>query len=102
MMGDFFKTSFYEKNIEIVVPPSSEMEYINKKISGELELGIVKEETLKYFQKIILQMKEENNIQAVILGCTELPLILNDQVSPVPYLDTMHIHIASIINAILS
>lgn len=102
MTGDFFKKPFYEKNIDIVVPSNSEMEFINKKISSELELGIVKEETLQYFQKIILQMKEENNIQAVILGCTELPLILNDEVSTVPCLDTMQIHIASIINAILN
>lgn len=101
MTGDFYKKPFYEKNIEIVVPSSLSMEFINEKITKELELGIVKEETRKSFQKIIMQMKDENNIQAVILGCTELPLILNDEVSSVPCLDTMQIHIASIINAIL-
>lgn len=74
---------------------------INEKISTELELGIVKEETLLSFQQIISRMKDENGIEAIVLGCTELPLLLNDEVSPVPCLDTMQIHINSIICAIL-
>ena len=77
------------------------MELINEKISTELELGIVKEETLLSFQHIISRMKKENDIEAIVLGCTELPFLLNDEVSPVPCLDTMQIHISSIINAIL-
>lgn len=47
-------------------------------------------------------MKNENGIEAIVLGCTELPLLLNDEVSPVPCLDTMQIHINSIIDAILT
>ena len=101
MKQDFFKKPFQEKNIEIIIPSNSEMEFINDKISSELELGIVKDDTLKEFQKIILRMKEENDIQAIVLGCTELPLLLNDKVSPVPCLDTMQIHINSIVNAII-
>lgn len=101
MKEEFFKQPFISKGISIITPNEDEMEYINNKISTELELGIVKNETLKAFQKIILRMKEENNIQAVVLGCTELPLLLNDEVSPVPCLDTMQIHINSIIKAII-
>lgn len=48
------------------------------------------------------RMKDENGIEAIVLGCTELPLLLNDEVSPVPCLDTMQIHINSIIDAILT
>ena len=101
MTGEFFKKPFYEKNIEIITPSISEMNFINDKISSELELGMVKEDTLKEFQKIILRMKEENDIQAIVLGCTELPLLLNDSVSPVPCLDTMQIHINSIVETIV-
>ena len=46
-------------------------------------------------------MQVEENIEAIILGCTELPLLLNDKSSPVPCLDTMKIHIQNIINEIL-
>lgn len=100
MTGDFFKTPFIENNIEIIVPTKDEMTFINNKISSELELGIVKEDTLVSFQKIIERMKNENGIEAVVLGCTELPLILNDEVSPVPCLDTMKIHIQALIDMI--
>ena len=70
-------------------------------ISSELELGIVKEETLENFQKIIKRMTEEEGIEAIILGCTELPLLLNDEVSPVPCLDTMKIHTQHLIDWIV-
>lgn len=76
--------------------------YINEKIASELELGIVKNETLVSFQNIIYRMKQERNIQAIILGCTELPLLLNDEVTPVPCLDTMKIHIKSLIEMIVT
>lgn len=101
MTGDFFKKPFYHSNIEIITPTVKEMEYINCKISSELELGIVKEETLQSFQKIIKRMQEEEGIEAIILGCTELPLLLNDKVSPVPCLDTMKIHIQHLIDRIV-
>ncbi len=101
MTGDFFKKPFYDSNIEIITPTTEEMEYINCKISSELELGIVKKDTLQGFQKIIKRMMEDDDIEAIILGCTELPLLLNDEVSPVPCLDTMKIHIQHLIDRII-
>lgn len=101
MKEDFFKKPFYGSNIEIITPTMEEMEYINIKISSELELGIIKQETLQDFQKIIKRMQKEDSIEAVILGCTELPLLLNDEVCPVPCLDTMKIHIKRLVDLIV-
>lgn len=101
MTGDFFKQPFYNSSIEIITPSAEEMEYIHCKISSELEHGIVKQETVQGFQKIIKRMAEEEGIEAVILGCTELPLLLTDEVSPVPCLDTMKIHIRHLIDRIV-
>ncbi len=101
MTGEFFKTPFEKEGIQVIIPSESEMVLINEKISKELELGIVKEETLRYFQNIISRMRDEDGIEAIVLGCTELPLLLNDEVSPVPCLDTMQIHIRTIIDTIL-
>lgn len=101
MTEDFFKKPFYNNNIEIITPTAEEMEYVNLKISSELEFGIVKEETLQGFQKIIKRMQQEDGIEAVVLGCTELPLLLSDEVSPVPCLDTMQIHIRRLIDLIV-
>ncbi len=75
MTEDFFKKPFYNSNIEIITPTAEEMEYINLKISSELEFGVIKEETLQGFQKIIKRMQQEDSIEAVILGCTELPAL---------------------------
>ena len=101
MTEDFFKKPFYNSNIEIITPTAEEMEYIDLKISSELEFGVIKEETLQGFQKIVKRMQQEDNIEAVILGCTELPLLLNDKVSPIPCLDTMKIHIQLLIDLIV-
>jgi len=84
-----------------VVPTMEEMEFVNQKISSELELGIVNEETLRAFQNMIGRMKTDSGIEGIILGCTELPLLLNDEVSPVPCLDTMKIHIDRLIQMIM-
>lgn len=102
MTGDFYKKPFINAGIEIITPTAEEMDFVNYKIANELECGIVKEETLKDFQKIITRMKNEQGIEAIILGCTEIPLLLNDNVSPVPCLDTMKIHIDTLIDRILS
>lgn len=77
------------------------MKIVNEKISMELELGVVKEETLLFFKNVINRMKNENGIEAIVLGCTELSLLQNDEVSSVPCIDTMQIHISSIIKTIL-
>jgi len=101
MKGSFFKKPFDENGIEVMIPTDSEMQYINEKIAQELELGIVKSETLVGFQRIINRMKKEQGIEAIVLGCTELPLLLNNEVSPVPCLDTMKIHVQTLVNMIV-
>ena len=101
MKEDFFKKPFVQNGIQIITPLEEEMDYINHKISSELEIGVVKPDTLLDFQKIILRMKQENEIEAIVLGCTELPLLLNEKVSPVPCLDTMQIHVETLVKEIL-
>lgn len=101
MTEDFFKSPFIKNGIQIIIPSQNEIEMINEKISTELELGIIKNETLVQFQDVINRMKNDNGIEAIILGCTELPLLLNGNVTSIPCLDTMKIHIDTIVNEIL-
>lgn len=101
MKGSFFKKPFEEHGITVITPTGEEMAYINDKIYTELEFANVREDTQNRLVEIIDRMVKENGIQAVILGCTELPLALNDRISPVPCLDTMDIHIKTLINKIL-
>lgn len=99
---DFYKTPFERKGIRVVVPDKEDIDLIDKRITSELEYGVVKEETIAEFQKIISRLRDEQGAEAVILGCTELPLLLNDANSPLPVLDTVAIHTRAIVDEILS
>lgn len=101
MDGIFFKKPFMDNQIEVITPSEEEKIFINQKISHELELGIVKEETKAAFIRIVKRMKEEDGIQAIVLGCTELPLLFKDYETPVVCLDTMEIHVKSLIKMIV-
>ncbi len=97
MEQDYMKKDLIDAGIEVCIPEKADRELVAKRIFEELELGIVKEETLKEFQDLILKMQNEQGIQAVILGCTELPLLLNEKNSPLPILDSVEIHIRKLI-----
>jgi len=75
------------RGIEAVRPNAAEREEINRIIMNELTYGVFKPEAVAGFQRIIGRMKEEG-CDAVVLGCTEIPLLMNDANSPLPTLDS--------------
>lgn len=97
MEQDFMKSAFVRSGMEVAVPGKADRELIAKRILEELELGIVKEETLGEFTRIIEGMRDEQGIEAIILGCTELPLLLNPGNCPVDCLDSVEIHLQTLI-----
>lgn len=97
MEQDYMKKDFLHAGIDIIVPNNEERQLVAKRIYEELEAGIVKESTRKEFNDIILKMKAEHDIEAVVLGCTELPLLLNDDNCVLPCLDSVDIHISELI-----
>ena len=97
MEQDYMKKDFRKLGIEVCIPDSSDRQLIAKRIFEELEVGIVKESTLKEFQDIIKRMIKTDGIEAIILGCTELPLLLNSENCPLPCLDSVDIHINELI-----
>ena len=99
MEQDYMKNDFIQNGIEIVVPDPADRELVAKRILEELELGIVKESTLKEINEIIDRMRISEGIEAVILGCTELPLLLNDRNCILPCLDSVVIHISELIQS---
>jgi aspartate racemase len=68
-------------------PNGAEREEINRIIMEELVYGVFKPESLACFQRVIERMKDEG-CDAVVLGCTEIPLLVNDANSPLPTLDS--------------
>ncbi len=97
MEQDYMKKDFRDAGIEILVPNEEDRKLVAKRIYEELEIGIVKDSTLAEFQKIISKMRDEQGIEAVVLGCTELPILLNSDNCPVPCLDSVDIHINDLI-----
>lgn len=102
MKEDFFKKPFIQAGIEIVTPFEEEAAAIAQKILDELELGIVKPETVDLFCGVVDRMVQENQIEAIILGCTEIPLVFQGISLPVACLDMMEIHIRALADEILA
>lgn len=101
MEQDYMKKDFLDAGIEVYVPDKDDRDLVAKRIFEELELGIVKESTLSEFQNIIDKMRDQFGAEAVVLGCTELPLLLNSNNCSIPCLDSVEIHINDLINEAL-
>ncbi|HEV2740884.1 MAG TPA: amino acid racemase [Candidatus Elarobacter sp.] len=85
--SDIYPERLARRGLECVRPNAAEREEINRIIMDELVCDVFKPESTAYVQRVIERMKDEG-CDAVILGCTELPLILNDANSPLPTLDS--------------
>ena len=75
------------RGVEYLRPSSAEREEINRIIMDELVYGIFRPEAVAYFQQVIGRMKDAG-CDSVVLGCTEIPLIMNDSNSLLPTLDS--------------
>src|SRR5271157_2339074 len=85
--SDIYPEKLTARGLACVRPNADECEAMNRIIFEELVYGVFKPESLDYFQRVLHRMKDEG-CDAVILGCTEIPLILNDSNSPLPTLDS--------------
>ncbi|MDB9823021.1 amino acid racemase [Deltaproteobacteria bacterium] len=98
MGEEFYKKPFISKGISIVVPSESEQELIQHKLFSEIELGIFKDSTREELLAVTKRMVDEEKIDSLILGCTELPLILTESKYDIPFLNTTAIHCDSIVS----
>lgn len=73
--------------LDVMRPDEAERAEINRIIMDELVYGVFRPEAVGYFQGVIARMREAG-CDAVILGCTEIPLIISDANSPLPTLDS--------------
>ena len=101
MENDFFIRPFAADKIEVQMPNEGEQQYIHEKIVKELEKGIVRQETKDEFLNIISKMEQREGIEGVILGCTELPMLIKTGDTEIHQLNTTEIHIEAIVEAII-
>lgn len=103
MQGSFYPKVFSREGIALVVPSPDDQNYIHEKYMGELINGVIRPETRQGLLDITEKMKVQDGIQGLILGGTELPLILREKEAfGIPFLDTTQIHVEAIVTELLA
>jgi len=102
MEMDFYRRRLEQKHgITVLVPEESDRTKIHEVIYQELAHGLVREESRSAYAAIIQEL-ERRGAQGVILGCTEIPLLIKAGDSPIPVFDTTALHTAAAIDFALS
>jgi len=92
MEKDFYKEVLREKfSIEVIIPNDQEREQVHKIIYGELVQGKIKEESREIYKTIISNLQKKG-AKGVILGCTEIPLLISDSDVNIPTFNTTKLH----------
>lgn len=91
MTQEFYKKELEQEGIEVLVPDSEDIERINRIIFEELCLGVISENSKKEYLRIIDEMGKRG-AEGVILGCTEIGLLIRQEDTTLPVFDTAIIH----------
>ncbi len=100
MEQDFYKSRIESNGIRVLVPNQTEREKINKIIYEELCLGNIKQSSRDYYKEVIKNLVA-NGAEGIILGCTEIGLLVKEEDSEVPIFDTTEIHAIESVNKAL-
>jgi aspartate racemase len=102
MEGSFYKNRINENyNIDVIIPEVEERDYIHQVIYQELVSGILKDDSRDNFKEIIDNLKEKG-AEGIILGCTEIPLLIKDKDSSLPIFNTTELHAKKAVEIALS
>jgi aspartate racemase len=102
MEMDFYRTRLEKAHgLKVLVPEAPEREVVHQVIYDELGRGIVREESRRAYVEIIEGLVKRG-AQGVVLGCTEIPLLIKEKDSPVPVFDTTALHAAAAVDFALA
>ena len=91
MEQDFYKSKLIEKGINVIIPDKNDIEIINEVIYDELCLGTINSNSKKKFLEIVDKLRSKG-AEGIILGCTEIGLLIKNEDTDVPLFDTAIIH----------
>jgi len=97
--AEMYPRQFAEAGIKILLPGEEDREFLDHTIYNDLAIGIVSPENRQRFQQICRKHIESDGIDSVILGCTELPLVISSDDLSIEVLDTTSIHVDAILAA---
>jgi aspartate racemase len=92
MEQPFYRDRLKKYGIRVVIPTEKERDYINAVIFDELCANRIKKESREGYQKIIERLRKEEGAEGVILGCTEIPLLIRQEDVAIPVFDTTALH----------
>jgi aspartate racemase len=99
MEAPFYPAVFARRGMTIVAPNAADREWVHSKYIGELLEGDFRADTRAGFMSLIARLKNDHQIDALILGGTELPLLLgSDTIADTPVLDTTELHVKAIVD----
>ena len=102
MEQDFYRGRLVERHgLEVLIPEEQDREIVHRVIYDELVLGVIKPESRSQYERIIEKLIEAG-AQGIILGCTEIGLLVKDEDSRVPLFDTTSIHAVAAVEYALS
>jgi aspartate racemase len=102
MQAKFYPDVFSRNGIALVIPKPEEVAYIHDKYVNELLKGLALSDTRVGLERVTARMKSEDQIEAILLAGTELPVILKeDTAAGVPLLDTTKIHVEAAVAQLL-
>ena len=103
MQASFYSEGLARSEIALVLPTSEEQDYVHEKYMGELVKGVFRSETRERLLAVVERLRTKDDVDGVILGGTELPLILRDEKEAgLPLLDTTRIHVGEIVATMCS
>lgn len=100
MEQDFYKTRIEFNGIKVLIPDEEDRRVINKVIYEELCLGEIQQLSRDYYKKVIKRLVDDG-AEGIILGCTEIGLLVKPEDSEVPLFDTTRIHAIESVNLAL-
>ncbi len=102
MEQDFYKGRLLDKfGLDVIIPGESERTIVHDIIYQELCLGVIKDESKQSYLRIIDQLSQQG-AEAIILGCTEITLLISQEDCRVPLYDTTRLHAESAVDFALS
>jgi aspartate racemase len=94
-----YPREFAEAGIRIVLPGNEDREFLDHTIYNDLAVGRVTPEIRQRYHDICTKHIEKDGVDSVILGCTELPLVISSDDLPIQVLDTTSVHVGAILAA---
>lgn len=91
MEQEFLKSRLSQQGLNVLVPDAQERQAVHRIIYEELCVGVISDASRRVYQQVIESLRARG-AQAIILGCTEIGLLLKPEHSPLPLLDTTELH----------